>query len=193
MSTALSKFTQMANATNLERAQSQAETALAKAKTEPLAAVNHNLAVLISALTALPAAANGVSFKGGVAGDKGAICYTDTYNRRNGTAPNLTMEFSASGRPVTLYAYEGTGLGEQAETVYPCDTQAQALEVVAWFLGKVAPERATEIVPLLENADRAIVIQKQMENAAVGKEGRWSARKTWHDGHYGGSLSPKSK
>jgi hypothetical protein len=171
MSTALSKFKQMANATNLDRAKSQAETALEKAKTEPLAAVNHNLAVLISALTALSAAANGVSFKGGVVGNQGSISYTDTYNRRNGTAPSMKLEFSTAGKPVTLHAYEGNGLVDTPDTI-ECSTQQEALGYLASFLGLIAPERATEIMPLIENAERAITNQAQLE----GKSGRWTSR-----------------
>lgn len=202
MLTTLSKFTQMANATRQARAEEQAEEALKNSQENPLATKTHHLSVLFSALRALPMAENGVSFKGGIVGDKGAIVYADTYSLRNGTSAKISLNFdedtqlfTQNGKhPIVVLTEQDEDRDAEFTVVRPCYTQIEALGYIAAFLGQVAPEREAEILPLLQNAEYAILNQTQMENKAAGNEGRWSARRgSWHDGPYGGSISPNSK
>lgn len=188
MTNPLKSFADAAAATRLERAENRAKKAIEANNTHTA-----HLKTFIAELVRLPAVGEYVSFKGGMTGNKGSLSYASTYGRRNLSVPYLTINANDDNSEIMISYFEGKGLEEQAERLFPCNDQLQALDVVAWYLGTVAPEREAEIAPVIGRACLAIKKQNQMQS---GHQGRWSARGsqgTWHDGPYGGSPSRFTK
>lgn len=155
-------FQDAAATTRMERATQKAQTAIDNGQEKTA-----HIAKLLEELTQLPAAPHGVSFKGGLAGDTASLSYSDTYNRKNGKTSILQLKISDAGYDFTVKEADGSANNTQVKT------QLDALSVIGGFLGRVAPERETEVVMALARAATATRAQTQIQNEGAG---RWAAR-----------------